>query len=288
MTHQGRSKVAAFAALAAVVIAAMGGVVATASRADAQILDEIKKRGKIVVGTEAAYPPFEFVKDGKIVGYGKDILDHCVAKLGVQLEQLDLPMQGMFAGLEAKRYDFVATAVGMWPDRQSRFAFTMPIAEGAGSVMTRAGDGRIKSANDLSGMIVGSQTGSAMERVAKQFEEKLKAAGRPSYKEYRGFTRTPEAYLALANGTVDAVVQNSTQIRLIMAEKPGVYQLVERIADPVYIGWIARPDSKDLRDFFNGCIRELNTSGRLAAMQDKWFGFRMELPVEGYLAPGAH
>ena len=37
-------------------------------------LEKIKRTGELTVGTEAAFPPFEFVKDGKIVGYGSDIL----------------------------------------------------------------------------------------------------------------------------------------------------------------------------------------------------------------------
>ena len=57
--------------------------------------DKIKKTGQVTVGTEAAFPPFEFVQDGKIVGYGKDILDIIIADLGVELNQLDLPWQGI-------------------------------------------------------------------------------------------------------------------------------------------------------------------------------------------------
>ena len=56
-------------------------------------LEKIKRTGKVTVGTEAAFPPFEFVEDGKIVGYGKDILDYIVAEMKVELNQLDLPWQ---------------------------------------------------------------------------------------------------------------------------------------------------------------------------------------------------
>ena len=44
-------------------------------------LDKIKRTGELTVGTEAAFPPFEFVKDGKIVGYGSDILAEVVKEL---------------------------------------------------------------------------------------------------------------------------------------------------------------------------------------------------------------
>ena len=91
-------------------------------------LEKIKRTGKVTVGTEAAFPPFEFVEDGKIVGYGKDILDYIIADLGVELVQLDLPWQGILPGVLAGKFDFVATTVSVRPKRAKTYAFTVPIA----------------------------------------------------------------------------------------------------------------------------------------------------------------
>ncbi|AIJ84783.1 hypothetical protein C048_00298 [Brucella melitensis UK19/04] len=72
-------------------------------------LEKIQRTKKVTVGTEAAYPPFEFVKDGKIVGFGRDLLDEIAKQWGVEVEQLDLPFQGILPGLIAGKFDFVAT-----------------------------------------------------------------------------------------------------------------------------------------------------------------------------------
>src|ERR1700744_1391751 len=61
-------------------------------------LADIRKRGKLTVGTEAAYEPFEFVENGQVVGYGHDILGYMAGKLGVPLNQVNLPFQGPPAG----------------------------------------------------------------------------------------------------------------------------------------------------------------------------------------------
>ena len=51
--------------------------------------EKIKRTGKVTVGTEAAFPPFEFVEDGKIVGYGKDILEYLFHnQLSCHLQQI--------------------------------------------------------------------------------------------------------------------------------------------------------------------------------------------------------
>ena len=72
-----------------------------------KLLATIKTRGKLIVGTEAAFAPFEYVENGKIVGYGPDILAEIVKNMGVELKQLDVPFTGILSGLEEKKFDFV-------------------------------------------------------------------------------------------------------------------------------------------------------------------------------------
>jgi hypothetical protein len=87
------------------------------SAADAgDTFNKIKQTKKVTVGTEAAFPPFEFIKDGKIVGYNKDILDYIIADLGVELDQVDVPWQGLFPGLLAGKFDFIASAMTMYDE----------------------------------------------------------------------------------------------------------------------------------------------------------------------------
>ena len=64
---------------------------ASRAKAHADTLDEVKKRGILIVGTEAAYVPYEFFKDGKIIGYDPDIIDHLVGKLGVKAADWSTP-----------------------------------------------------------------------------------------------------------------------------------------------------------------------------------------------------
>ena len=77
------------------VLAASVMLVGSPSAVAETALEKIKRTGKVTVGTEAAFPPFEFIEDGKIVGYGKDILTYIIDDMGVELNQLDLPWQGI-------------------------------------------------------------------------------------------------------------------------------------------------------------------------------------------------
>ncbi len=253
-------------------------------------LEKIKRTGELTVGTEAAYPPFEFVKDGKIVGYGSDILAEVVKELGVKkLNQLDLPWQGILPGVLAGKFDFVATTVGINAERAKRYAYTMPIADGVPYAMKRKGD-KLTKVEDLNGKVVATQLASSTEPVARMIDAKLKAAGGPGFKELKLFTAFPESYVALANGEVDAVIQSLPSLAALVKEKSDVFELMAPTPQEggfPYLAWVARPDDTDLRDAISAVIRKMRDDGRLAALQKKWFGFEMKIPDEGYLPPGA-
>ena len=259
-------------------------LIAAAAMAQAETTYEaIKRTGKVTVGTEAAFPPFEFVEDGEIVGYGKDILDYIVADLDVVLILLDLPWQGILPGVLAGKFDFVATTVSVRPERVTKYAFTVPIAEGTTWTMKRMGDDSIGGVEDLAGKVVGTQLSSAGEAAAKEFEATLDGG----FAELKLYTSYPETYLALANGEIDVVVQSLPNLAVVAKEQPGVFELVGAIGSLSYMGWVTRPEDLDLRDYLSSKIIEMRDNGKLYELQDKWFGFKMEIPDEGYLPEGA-
>jgi polar amino acid transport system substrate-binding protein len=252
-------------------------------------LERIRRLGTVTVGTEAAYPPFEFVQDGKIVGYGKDLLTEVVAALGVKLVQLDLPWQGILPGLLAGKFDFVATTVGMNEERAKRYAYTLPIANGLPFLLKRRGDAMSKP-SDLNGKVVATQLASSTEPVAHRLNTSLKAAGGAGFKDLRLFPAFPDCFVALASGEVDAVLQSLPSLSVLVKQRPETFALLGPAfpeGPPTYLAWVTRPEETDLRDFISGVFRKLRDDGTMGKLQDKWFGLRMEIPDSGYLPPGA-
>ncbi len=252
-------------------------------------VERIRKAGTITVGTEAAYPPFEFVDDaGNIVGYGKDILNVVVSELGVKLNQLDTPFQGILPGLLAGNFDLVATSVSINEARAKKYAFTAPIANGQPYIMMRKGEG-VKSETGLAGKIVGTQIGSAPEPVAQALNKKLKAAGK-GFKDLKLYTAFTDCYTALASGEIDAIIQSLPGLTVVVKEHDDVFELAAPVEVPYkwhYLAWCVRPDETDLRDFINSVIFKMRDDGRLGKLQEKWFGFKMDIPESDYLPPDA-
>lgn len=286
MTHLTRRRFGLLSAgtAAAAVIGAVGPAFAETT------LEKIKRTKALTVGTEAAFPPFEFVQDGKIVGYGSDILAEIVKGLGSpKLNQLDLPWQGILPGVLAGKFDFVATTVGINEERAKRYAYTLPIANGEPWAMQRKTD-KMTKIEELNGKVVATQLASSTEPVARDLDARLKAAGGTGFKELKLYTAFTESYVALANGEVDAVIQSLPSLAVLVKEKPDAFALLASANTPgsfTYLSWVTRPTDLDLRDFISGEIRKMRDDGRLYALQEKWFGFKMEIPDSGYLPPGA-
>ena len=91
----------------------------------ADMLETVKSKKEIVIGTEAQFAPFEYLQDGKIVGYGPDLMRLILADMpDVKVKQFDVPFQGILPGLATKRFDFVVTSVTLTKERADKFAFT--------------------------------------------------------------------------------------------------------------------------------------------------------------------
>lgn len=270
-------------------IALLATVAVSAQAQD--LLEQIKERGEIVVATEARFAPFEFVQDGQIVGYGNDILKEVLKDLpGVKLKLLDLPFQGLLAGLDAKRYDFVAASLTITKARMAKYAFTMPFSTASVTYVKRTGDDSIKSAEDLAGKKVGIQAGAApyFSAVEGLETDVLKPKFGKGVGELVEFVGNDEAYAALAAGRVDAVVNSVPNLAPLVKERADVFSIgLPPFGPATYFGWVGRQDadSASLVKFISDGIAKLNKSGKMAELQKKWFGFTMDVPSDALPEP---
>ena len=107
--------------IGSLLLAALSLVTLFTAPARADLLEQVKAKGEIVIGTEAAFPPFEFVQDGKIEGYSADLLAEIMKDLpGVKANRLDVPWQGILPGLAAGKFDFIVTSVTATKERYER------------------------------------------------------------------------------------------------------------------------------------------------------------------------
>lgn len=271
----------------AFLVATSLGAASVPAAASSDLFQDIKKRGEVTVATEAAYYPFEFIQDGNIVGFDKEVLDSIIKSWGVKLNQLDLPFAGILPGLLEKKFDFVATALLINPERARKYAFTMPVAVVNVGLIKRKGDAKVKSVDDLSGLTIASGTPPAGPTVIfMHYNDDLKANGKGTDAQ-KMFASSPDEILALANGQVDAMVDSTPVLLGALQKYPDKFELVGTFGPPFYVGWVTRPDDLDLRDALNEQIKKMRDSGDLGKLQKQWFGYPMTIPDSGYLPADA-
>jgi polar amino acid transport system substrate-binding protein len=242
-------------------------------------LDEVKKRGSLIVGMEVAYVPYEFFKDGQIVGYDPDIIAEAMPKLGVKAQLIDTAWNGIIPALYAKKFDCIISAMTITAERAQKVLFSMPYADASNVMFLRADETVVKTADDLSGKVIGVQLGSAAAVIAKAFEDKMKAKGLPGYKEMKQYEHYPEAYQDLLNKRTDAVINSKSTLMVVMNDAPGKFKILPGISDvTAYFGMAFRKEDAALQGFFNTQLAEMKTDGRLDKLQQKWFGATMPTP----------
>jgi len=258
--------------------AALIGLAGTQS-ARADTLEDVKKRGTLVVGMEAAYVPYEFFKDGKIIGYDPDIIELMCATLKVKPQLVDTAWNGIIPALYAKKFDIIVSAMTITKERAEKVLFSMPYADASNVILLRADETKIKTADDLSGKVVGVQIGSAAAGIIQTFAAKLKAEGKPGYADVKQYEHYPEAYQDLLNKRVDAVVNSKSTMLVVMKDAPGKFKMIGGVSDiTAYFGMAFRHEDTAFQSFVNQQLAAMKKDGTLAKLQTKWFGATMETP----------
>jgi polar amino acid transport system substrate-binding protein len=270
--------------LAASLSIAMAGI---ASAAD--LLGRIKEKGEIVIASEARYPPFEFVENGNVIGYGVDLFAEVMKALpNVKVTRLDLPFQGLLPGLQTEKFDAIITSVTVNKQRFDTYRLSLPLADATFSFVKRKGDTSLTKPEDLSGKTVGTQAGSAQLKGTEAFSDELKKKGMAPIANIQTYVDFNEAYADLAAGRTDAVVNSLPNLLYLQTQRGDVFETVRTtFGPPTYFSWALRKDddSKSLGDLIDDQFRKLAADGTMAKLQEKWFGFTMKLPTDALPEP---
>lgn len=241
--------------------------------------EAIKKAGVVRVGVEAAYRPFTFRDNkGEIVGYDVDLAKEIFAPLGVKVEFVDTAWAGVIPALYAGNFDCIMTSLTYTKERVAKVGYSIPYTEATQEMLVRASDaGKIKTLDDMTGKVLGVKLGSAGDTMKTKLDEKLKAATGKGFSEIKTYDDHPAAYLALAQGSVDGVINSLATLTQVVKDAPGKYAIVRDIGPRNWAGIGTRKDDTALIDFLNQRIEALKANGDIYKLQEKWFGTRMQL-----------
>jgi polar amino acid transport system substrate-binding protein len=251
--------------------------------ANAASLEEIKARGTLLIGAEIASPPYISRDNDEIVGYEPDILAEMAGRLGVKLKIVDSAWSGILPSLIAGKFDAVFAGMTVTKDRLAKVFFTTPYANDPVSIMVYT-NSDIHAIQDMSGKRLGFAFGGALDQFINGYNATLVKEGRAPM-ELKTYDTPLDAIADLQNRRLDAALNKRTTLnRVIATRTKGQFRVVSDMKAMVDLSFLiagAVPkDDPTLLAFMNATLRDMKESGKLAALQRKWFGEEMDVPVD--------
>jgi len=233
------------------------------------LLDKIKQKGQIVVGTSADYPPYESIdeKTKKIVGLDADIVEAVAKELGVTVSWQDMPFDSLVAALQTGKIDMIAAAMGLKAERIPVMDYSISYEQGDNVVVVK-GDSTVGTFADLANvgklnLKIGVQTGTIQEgRVNDQVKDgKIKKENVVSYQ------RVDLMISDIIAGRIDAAMIDKPVADSFATRYP--IKIVYTEWAPPKCLWVPKGE-KELLDAVNTAMLKLYASGVIQQLINKW------------------
>jgi polar amino acid transport system substrate-binding protein len=221
----------------------------------------------VVVGTDAAYAPFESQNEkGEIVGFDIEVVQAIASKAGFEVKFVNTPWEGIFNALGQGDRDMVVSAVTITDERKQTMDFSNPYFDAQQLIAVKE-DSKVARFADLKKLKVGVQTGTTGDEAVTQLLGKTST-------NIRRFESTPLALKELESGGVDAVVADNGVVVHYVANNPG--GRFKTVADPEFVpeqyGIALKKGNAELLDKVNQGLAAIRADGTYDRIYAKYFG----------------
>jgi len=209
------------------------------------------------MGTEGAYPPYNFINDsGEVDGFERELGDELCNRAGLTCEWVANDWDSIIPNLVSGNYDTIMAGMSITAERDEVIDFTQnyipPEASGYVALSADA---------DLNGVISAQTSTIQASHVAESGATLLE------------FATADETIAAVRNGEADAVFAQKQYLQSLVDESNGELTFV---GEPVFlgggVGMGLRESDGELREKFDAAITAMKEDGTLNTMIKKWFG----------------
>ncbi len=220
-----------------------------------------------VVGTDAAYAPFESQNDkGEIVGFDIDVVKAIAAKAGIEVKFVNTPWEGIFNALAQGDRDLVVSAVTITEERKQTMDFTDPYFDAAQLIAVKE-NSKVSKFADLKKLKVGVQTGTTGDEAVTKLLGKTNT-------NIKRFESTPLALKELEAGGVDAVVADNGVVIHYVANNPGgkFKTVSDKEFVPEQYGIAVKKGNAELLGKLNDGLKAIKADGTYDKIYAQYFG----------------
>ena len=222
-----------------------------------------KEQKKVLkVGVSATWPPFEYVENGKIIGFDIDLANRIGEIIGRKIEFEDMTLSTLIFALNSGKIDTIISGLTITDERKKSVDFTQSYFDNRlVLVVQNKNNEKFTSLDQLKGRKVGVELGSTADDIVSTIKEiKNEKFDNPSM-----------AIVALKNGKLDAVVIDETPAEKNVASIGGVKIVKNFIVATEELGIAVNKGDTKLLKQINNALTQLKKSGEMDTMKKKWF-----------------
>ncbi|KQN88966.1 transporter substrate-binding domain-containing protein [Arthrobacter sp. Leaf69] len=260
-----KSKAALVAALAALALSATGCSASSGAAANSP------SKEKFTIATSGTFRPVTFSDGGKLTGFDIEVGTLIAEKLGMQAEFVEGQLTGLLPGLNSGKFDAVMSGLIMTDARKQSVTFSTPyLADGTVAVVSK--NSTVPDVTKLAGLKAGAIGGSGTETD-------VKAIG--GFSELKAYPGANEGFSDVAAGRIDVFATTRIAAEDFLKNSPTASGL--KIVGDVHgikTAGVALPkNDTEMKPKVDKIITELKADGTLEKLNQKWFGFSVEIPA---------
>ena len=232
---------------------------------------DIKEAGVLKIGTEAFYPPFEYLDadNTTVIGLDMALFTAIGDELGLEVDITNMAFDGLLPALDAKRIDVVVAAMTDTKERQAKYDFVDYFLTGQGIVVPAGNPKGIKGIEDMCGLKVAALEASTQVSLLEKFNTE-ECAGDPIV--VTALATDADAMLQVRSGRADASFSQDAVARF-NAEAEGGSGKFEIGNDqpllPVVMGPMFTKEDTELRDAVKATIEKMIADGTYKSILDE-------------------
>ncbi len=225
--------------------------------------------GVLQVGMEIGYPPMEYLDEDGVtpIGFDVEVANELGARLGLTIELVDTAWDGIFASLDADRYDLIISSVSITPERQENYNLTRPYIANK-LVLVVSKDLAIASPDDLTGYAVAVQTATTADDYMN-----AKMADGLEVGDYYVYDKIIQCFDELKLGRVDAVLVDSVVAAYYIGADADKYSIVWENEEAEPLGICLKKGNDELTQAVEDAIDAMYADGTMSQIAIKYFGF---------------
>ncbi|MEW9900270.1 basic amino acid ABC transporter substrate-binding protein [Chitinivorax sp. PXF-14] len=223
-------------------------------------------KNEIIVATEAAFEPFEWINDKKeLVGFDIDLVKAIAANQGLTVKFTNMPFESTFTAVREGKVDMVAAAITITDDRRQTLDFSEPYFNGGLAIATATDS--VKSLDSLKKVKVGVQEATTAESLMT----KLMGGTSPNI---FGYKDTDKAFDALLKGDIKAVLADNWVVgKFAQSHADKGMKMVSDPAIPVEpSGFVFKQGNAELAAKINAGLKAIKDDGSYAKIHAQYFG----------------